>query len=81
MASLRRHLQMWLESVRRAWRRGEAGMNMYRMLMANSEAVEESRGDVPPLSALPTRGYRQTDHRRRRRPGLGDPGVTGGGSH
>lgn len=44
MASLTRHLQMWLESVRRAWRRGEAGMNMYRMLMANSEAVEESRG-------------------------------------
>lgn len=80
MASLTRHLQMWLESLRRVWRRGEAGMNMYCMLMANSEAVEESRGHVPPLSALRTRGYRQTDHRRRR-PGLGDPGVTGGGSH
>lgn len=72
-----RQLGTPLANVRRAWRRGEAGMNMDCMIMANTMKAE----DMFALSQRFQRvvGYRQTDHRRL--PGLGDPVVTGGGSH
>lgn len=56
----------------RAQRSGETGMNMERMLMSYTQAVDESRGRVAPPRLSPC-SYRQTDHRRRRIPGLGGP--------
>lgn len=61
--------------------RGESGMNMYCMLIPRTEAVDESRGRVSPLSRLLE--YAVIDKpiiaAAAASPGLGDSVVTGGG--